>query len=157
MVILIMKTERRPFGIFRGRSVYIPKKRKKSSVTMMDSWNWCESIFYAISLVYYLSSSRNDWHTTTPTAFQWICLVHYFQVRKTSQAALLVLMEQELVDKGKFFSSLKTKQPLCVVLVQLFHCSTDYIDTFRTECDESWLILWDDQEFNFSIPLFQRM
>ncbi len=47
------------------------------------------------------------------------------QVRKTSQAALLVLLEQELVDKPDM------EEQVCPVIMIL--SSSDSVDDFRTE------------------------
>ncbi|XP_028409938.1 serine/threonine-protein phosphatase 4 regulatory subunit 1-like [Dendronephthya gigantea] len=47
------------------------------------------------------------------------------QVRKTSQAALLLLLEQEVIDR------IDVEQQICPVLIEL--CSIDSTDDFRTE------------------------
>ena len=77
-----------------------------------------------------------------------------FQVRKTSQAALLLLLEQEVIERGDFASlltsflvfaelmrntlimicfvdSVDVERQICPVLIEL--CSIDSTDDFRTE------------------------
>ena len=54
-----------------------------------------------------------------------IVIFSLFQVRKTSQAALLVLLEQDLIERGDM------EEHVCPVIIQL-SCE-DSSDDYRTE------------------------